>query len=287
MEFIDGIKVDDVPRLVESGFDPVDVANAVTNAFGEMIFSHGFVHCDPHPGNLLVRSMPTHRRGHDGEENAAEGQKSAAVNAPGRRPLQIVLLDHGLYREIEPELRLAYCKLWEAMVLQDKKMLAEVSVQMGVGDYAALFPIIFTSRSITSSKRLGDKLSKEERRSVAQDLGLRGEKGFDFRQLLVFVESLPRDLLFIIRTQNLVRALCSDLGYPARRRFRTYARLAANGTLLTLSHSGSDPPPSFGLRVRQWARWFSLEVRMLLLEAGLWFASSLGTWGPGPAAVMK
>eukprot|EP00960_Hanusia_phi_P044915 756904-Hanusia_phi.AAC.3 len=29
---------------------------------------------------------------------------------------------------------------------------------------------------------------------------------------MTFIEKIPRDLLFIIRTQNLVRALCSDLG---------------------------------------------------------------------------
>lgn len=31
-------------------------------------------------------------------------------------------------------------------------------------------------------------------------------------QAMDFMESLPRDLLFIMRTQSIVRALCSDLG---------------------------------------------------------------------------
>ena len=39
--------------------------------YSEMIFEHGYIHSDPHPGNVLVRR-------HNGEE-------------------QIVLLDHGLY----------------------------------------------------------------------------------------------------------------------------------------------------------------------------------------------
>ena len=49
---------------------------------------------------------------------------------------------------------------------------------------------------------------------------------FNLAQVLQFSEKLPRDMLFIIRTQNLVRALCSDLGFEPRLRFRIYASLA-------------------------------------------------------------
>lgn len=42
--------------------------------YSEMIFVNGFVHCDPHPGNVLVRKHP--------DTGKAE----------------IILLDHGLYQ---------------------------------------------------------------------------------------------------------------------------------------------------------------------------------------------
>lgn len=42
--------------------------------YSEMIFVNGFVHCDPHPGNVLVRKCP------------------------GTGKVEIVLLDHGLYQ---------------------------------------------------------------------------------------------------------------------------------------------------------------------------------------------
>ena len=41
--------------------------------YSEMIFLRGFIHCDPHPGNILVR----------------KGSKGKA---------EIIMLDHGLYR---------------------------------------------------------------------------------------------------------------------------------------------------------------------------------------------
>lgn len=39
------------------GFHPIIMQ--VSQAFAEMIFKHGFVHCDPHAGNMMVRSLPS------------------------------------------------------------------------------------------------------------------------------------------------------------------------------------------------------------------------------------
>ena len=74
MEWIDGVPAADPQALATIGASPRTVATLIATAFSEMIFIHGFVHADPHPGNLLVR------RGRDGKA-------------------QLVLLDHGLYRE--------------------------------------------------------------------------------------------------------------------------------------------------------------------------------------------
>ncbi|ONI08045.1 hypothetical protein PRUPE_5G155100 [Prunus persica] len=35
-----------------------EVARLVSETFAEMMFKHGFVHCDPHAANLLVRPLP-------------------------------------------------------------------------------------------------------------------------------------------------------------------------------------------------------------------------------------
>lgn len=87
MEFIHGIKINNVDTLKRNNFDLVKVslieleiliiiphlqlAELLMKCFSKQIFLDGFIHADPHPGNLLVRR---HR-----------GQT------------QIVILDHGLY----------------------------------------------------------------------------------------------------------------------------------------------------------------------------------------------
>lgn len=63
------------------------------------MFRHGSVHCDPHGANVLVRPHPEARKG-------------------SGRP-QLVLLDHGLYRELTEKFRVDHCRLWKAMVFKD------------------------------------------------------------------------------------------------------------------------------------------------------------------------
>ena len=51
----------------------MQVSQKLGELFSEMIFVQGYVHCDPHPGNILV-----HRT--------------------NDQQTQLVLLDHGLYQ---------------------------------------------------------------------------------------------------------------------------------------------------------------------------------------------
>jgi len=213
VEFIDGIKVNDVARLEAAGFDPARVGREVTRIFGEMVFCHGFVHCDPHPGNMLVTRPLGVAAGTDGGAHGRGGRLRA-----GGGGFDIVVLDHGLYRELGNEMRRGYCEMWEAMILQDAAALQRVADAMGVGEYARLFPLIFTMRAIDSRVKLGERMSKEERARVRDTLGVTGfsKDNFQLAQVLHFTERIPRDLLFIIRTQNLVRSLCQDLGFEPR-----------------------------------------------------------------------
>ena len=66
--------------MVKQGINPTEVAEVLTRIFSRMIFKNGFVHCDAHPGNIMVRKSKIH---------------GADYN------FQIVLLDHGLYRKVD------------------------------------------------------------------------------------------------------------------------------------------------------------------------------------------
>jgi cytochrome P450/predicted unusual protein kinase regulating ubiquinone biosynthesis (AarF/ABC1/UbiB family) len=54
LEYLDGIKVTDLDRLVAAGHDLGEVAHRIGRVYARMIFEQGFFQGDPHPGNLLV-----------------------------------------------------------------------------------------------------------------------------------------------------------------------------------------------------------------------------------------
>jgi predicted unusual protein kinase regulating ubiquinone biosynthesis (AarF/ABC1/UbiB family) len=90
MEYIDGIKISDIPRLQAAGIDANQVALIMTEAYCEQILVHGYFHADPHPGNLLVLPGPV-----------------------------VVFLDFGLSKELPEMFRRNYARLVHALITQN------------------------------------------------------------------------------------------------------------------------------------------------------------------------
>jgi aarF domain-containing kinase len=59
-----------------------------------------------------------------------------------------VLLDHGIYRELNEDFRLDYCQLWKALIMLDSRKVLDLGEKFGVGKYSKYFPVIFTGRTI-------------------------------------------------------------------------------------------------------------------------------------------
>lgn len=60
MEFVRGMKIDDIEGI-NAKFGPKGARRStdiLVDVFGRMIFNHGMVHCDAHPGNIMVRENP-------------------------------------------------------------------------------------------------------------------------------------------------------------------------------------------------------------------------------------
>ena len=54
MEFIDGIKPNNIEQLENAGLAPKTVASRGADFVLKQVFDHGFFHTDPHPGNFLI-----------------------------------------------------------------------------------------------------------------------------------------------------------------------------------------------------------------------------------------
>ena len=54
MEYIDGIKDNNIQLMKDRGLDPCEIARRGFDLIMKQIFVHGFFHADPHPGNIFI-----------------------------------------------------------------------------------------------------------------------------------------------------------------------------------------------------------------------------------------
>ncbi|HUU74992.1 MAG TPA: AarF/UbiB family protein [Methanoregulaceae archaeon] len=103
MEYIEGVRVDDIASIREFGVNPKKIAEDGFYVYMKQIFEDGFFHGDPHPGNLLVTS---------------EGI--------------LAFLDFGIVGIIRPERRFWFIGLINAMIEEDPVMLLKALEGLGV-----------------------------------------------------------------------------------------------------------------------------------------------------------
>jgi aarF domain-containing kinase len=192
MEYITGRRPDDLKFLDENGIDRDEVSAALARIFNEMIFgAEAPLHCDPHGGNLAIR-----------------------VNKKKRKPrnFDIILYDHGLYRDIPLNLRRAYAHLWLAVLDVDEQAMRKYAYEVaGIGDEE--FPIFASAitgrdyRVIRSESGVAQKRNAEEKRAFSEALG----EGGLLSQLVHLLGRVPRIILLILKTNDLTRSLDENL----------------------------------------------------------------------------
>ena len=282
MEWIDGIKINDAERIRTTlGLAPAELAFLVCEVFSAMIFDQGFVHCDPHPGNMLARRLPE-----PSGSSSPHGTRGRMWRR--RRPrAQLVVLDHGMYRELTESFRASYSRLWVSLLTADHERGRAEAVALGVPeeDYDAL-SLVLTFRPARSTAAIGARLSAEDRQTLRTRYGKVGAADVN-----AFLERLPRDMLFVMRTWSLVRSLNRELGGTTRERLLIISEHAAAGALRADDLKEADQEPmrdslaaasrrrrhSFRGAVQQ--RWARLRMRFVVRLIDYMGAAALAAVG--------
>lgn len=102
MEFMKGTKITDIAAMKEKGVDPQQVVNIFVDAYLEQMLVHGFVHLDPHPGNLFVLD--------DG---------------------RLCFLDFGMMAELRPEEVSGFARLVRAALVRDLDTVVNCMDELG------------------------------------------------------------------------------------------------------------------------------------------------------------
>jgi aarF domain-containing kinase len=176
------------------GLSLKSVMQIMVDLFSAQMFLWGLVHCDPHPGNIFIRRLPS-------------GQP------------ELVLIDHGLYIHMSPQFRHQYATFWKSLISFDNNKIKEIVNSWGVNN-----PDIFASATLMRPYSGGDMSTNnalhkdfegldEQERAYRMQVEMR--KGI--KQILGDEQKWPKELIFIGRNLRIVQGNNQFLGSPVNR----------------------------------------------------------------------
>jgi aarF domain-containing kinase len=162
------------------GLNLAEVMTTMIDLFSAQMFLWGLVHCDPHPGNIFIRRLSN---GHS----------------------ELVLIDHGLYINMNPDFRLKYALFWKSLMTFDNKKLKEIVSTWGVNNAE-----IFASATLMRPYEGGDRtvsnriagISKAEKRKRQYEMQQAMRKGV--KEILSDETKWPKELIFVGRNFRIV-----------------------------------------------------------------------------------
>ncbi|MBC7724246.1 MAG: AarF/ABC1/UbiB kinase family protein [Burkholderiaceae bacterium] len=185
LEDVTAIKISDTDSLAAAGIDPAIVAPIFAAVMFDQLFTNGFFHADPHPGNIFVTPVPDSARG-----------------------FKLTFIDFGMMGEVPTSTRSGLRKLLIAAASRDGRGLLNAMRDVGV-----LLPSADTTeleRALTQLfARFGGmgfaelrEVDPREFRDFAVQFG-------DVVRSLPF--QLPENFLLVIRAMSLTSGVASAL----------------------------------------------------------------------------
>ena len=185
MQDVTAIKSNDRDALRAAGIDPSEVAHEFAAVMFDQLFTHGFFHADPHPGNIFVTPV-----------------------TDGDRTWRFTFIDFGMMGQVPDTLRRGLREVLIAAASRSGKGMVDGIRQVGV-----LLPSADTAeleRAMTKAfARFGgmgfaelQDVDPREFRAFADEFG-------DVVRTLPF--QLPENFLLIVRAMSLTSGMCSSL----------------------------------------------------------------------------
>ncbi|XP_070578441.1 aarF domain-containing protein kinase 1-like [Ptychodera flava] len=178
MEFCEGGKVDDKEYMKKHNINVDKISKNLGKLYSEMIFVKGYVHCDPHPGNIFINKT---------DENDVE----------------IVLLDHGLYQTLTDDFRLNYSLMWQSLINADIEGIKKHSQALGAGELYGLFACMLTARSWTAVTTGIDKVQHSD----AEADEIKQSAATYLPEISDLLNRVPRQMLLVLKTNDLLRGI--------------------------------------------------------------------------------
>ncbi|KAK4756654.1 hypothetical protein SAY87_006781 [Trapa incisa] len=191
LEYMDGIRMNDLEALVSFGVDKQRIVEEITRAYAHQIYIDGFFNGDPHPGNFLVSKKAPHRP---------------------------ILLDFGLTKSLSFAMKQALAKMFLASAEGDHVALLSAFAEMGlklrldIPEQAMEVTTVFfrtstrTNEAVQTMKSLADQRTRNLK-VIQEKMKLNEKEVKRFNP----VDAFPGDIVIFTRVLNLLRGLSSSM----------------------------------------------------------------------------
>ena len=188
LEDVFAIKITDYDALTAAGIKRGDVANKLLDTYLKQIFEDGFVHADPHPGNLFVTPL-----GEEGE-------------SPRRWKLTFV--DFGMTARVPDGIRDALREMLVGVGTKDAARVVKSYQQLGMLLPGADLKLIEQAEAQVFDRFWGMSMS-ELRKTNPDEIR---KFAHQYRDLIFSMPfQVPNDLIMLARTVAILSGMCTGL----------------------------------------------------------------------------
>jgi len=165
------------------------IMHTMVSLFSAQMFDWGWVHCDPHPGNVIIRPSPT------------------SPTQP-----QLVLIDHGLYVQTPEEFKREWIELWRGMLSGDYSQVEKVTKSWGLAipdllaSFALMKPTVLR-RNRKKSVKIDEGQSQQEEKKPLTHYEMSVLMKKKLKEFLIDTDRMPKVLIFLTRNMRMVQGM--------------------------------------------------------------------------------
>jgi len=188
LEDVFAIKITDYAAITDAGIDRNDVAKKLLDTYLKQIFEDGFVHADPHPGNLFVTPL-----GADGDSP---------------RKWKLTFVDFGMTARVPEGVRDGLREMLIGVGTKDSSRVVKAYQQLGMLLPGADLKLIEQAESQVFDRFWGMSMS-ELRKTNPDELR---KFAHQYRDLIFSMPfQVPNDLIMLGRTVAILSGMCTGL----------------------------------------------------------------------------
>lgn len=187
--------------LENEGFNLTTIMSQITKIYARQVFTWGVVHCDLHPGNLMVRKIKIKNNNFFTKLFIKENEIQ-----------QLVILDHGLYEHFTPTFKRQYSEFWKYSM--EKNYVKTQNILNAWGMNADEMIMTLAGLGDRNSETMLAHIEKMKNMNYFEKQLILKERMKDF---FSNTDKFPLCLVFVMRSMRIVQGLNRNFGAPVNR----------------------------------------------------------------------